>query len=116
MQPHQFMPLAAALLAAIAAAFLVTILTLVQIEEPWNIVVVSEGVGAARATLIVALAHAFVLGLPLFFLLRSRRRVGIIACALGGFLVGAGPFGLLDLISMFGMQSASTGGVATVVN
>jgi hypothetical protein len=33
-----------------------------------------------------------------------------------GFLVGAVPFGVLDLISMFGVQSASTGGTPTIIN
>jgi hypothetical protein len=55
----------------LVATLLLTIPTLAQIEEPWNIVVVSEALTFARLTFIVALAHALILSLPLFFLLRS---------------------------------------------
>jgi hypothetical protein len=89
---------------------------LVQIEEQWSIVVVSEALAFARLTFIVALAHALILGLPLFFFLRSTNRLGFVSCALAGFLVGAVPVSVLDLISMFGLQSASTAGKPTVVN
>jgi hypothetical protein len=64
----------------------------------------------------MALADALILGIPLFLIFRSMRPAGAITCALGGFLVGAVPFGALALISMIGLQSASTGGKATVVN
>ena|SRR5580700_10874987 len=72
MRSQQIMPLlalalASALLAALVATLLLTIPTLAQIEEPWNIVVVSEALTFARLTFIVALAHALILGLPLFF-------------------------------------------------
>jgi hypothetical protein len=67
-------------------------------------------------TFIVSLAHALLLGLPLFLLVRSRRSVGVVICSLGGFVVGAVPFGVLDLISMSALQSASTLGKPTVVN
>jgi hypothetical protein len=121
MRSQQIMPLlalalASALLAALVATLLLTIPTLAQIEEPWNIVVVSEALTFARLTFIVALAHALILGLPLFFFLRSIHRLGIASCVLAGFLVGAVPFGVLDLISMFGVQSASTGGTPTIIN
>jgi hypothetical protein len=117
MQTLRLTPLlASALLAALAATLSSIIPTLGQIEEPWNIVVVSQILGILRTTFIVALAHAFILGIPLFLVLRSTRPVGAITCALGGFLVGSVPFGALALTSMFGLQSASTGGKATVVN
>jgi hypothetical protein len=120
MRSQQIMPLLAlalvsALLAALVATLLLTIPTLAQIEEPWSIVVVSEALTFARLTFIVALAHALILGLPLFFFLRSIHRLGIASCVLAGFLVGAVPFGVLDLISMFGVQSASTGGTPTTI-
>lgn len=108
--------LASALLAALVAALLFTTPTLARIEESWNIVVVSQALSLARTTFIVAVAHALVLGLPLFLLVRSMRRVGAATCALGGFLIGAVPFGVLTLISMIGLQSASTGGKPTVTN
>jgi hypothetical protein len=110
------MLLVATLLSAIVVAFLLTVSTLTQVEEPWNIVVVSQVVGLARVTFIVALAHAVILGLPLFFILRSKFPIGIVSCALGGFSVGSAPTAVLALISMIGLQSASTGGKATVVN
>lgn len=108
--------LAAVLLSAVTAALLLTLATLVQIEETWNIVVVSEELTLARATFVVCLAHALVLGLPSVLLLRAIDRLGIVPCAVAGFFVGAVPFGLLALSSMFGVRSASTGGTPTVVN
>lgn len=114
---RQFIPvLAAAFLGAIAAVVPAIVLTLNRIEEPWNIVVVSEGLVLAELTYVVALAHALVLGLPGFFLLRSKGRVGIVSCGCAGFLIGAGPFGALGFLSMLGMQNASSGGKQTVVN
>lgn len=108
--------LASALLAAVVATLLFNIPTLAQIEEPWNIVVVSQALTLARTTFIVAVAHALVLGLPAFLLVRSTRRVRVGTCALGGFLIGAVPFGVLAMISMIGLQSASSGGKPTVIN
>lgn len=108
--------LASALLAALAATLLAVIPTLKQIEEPWNIVVVSQVLALSRTTFVVALAHALLLGLPLFLLLRSIRRFGATPSAVGGFLVGAVPFGALALISMTLLQSASSGGIPTVIN
>jgi hypothetical protein len=112
--------LASAVLAAVAVTLLVTIPLLAEIEEPWNIVVASEVLELTRLTFVVALAHALVLGLPLFLILRSmRRQVGAFPCALGGFLVGAVPIGLLVLRSAVGMsshESESIGGEDTVIN
>src|SRR5215831_7639923 len=116
MRANQLAPLASALLAAVAAMLVLLVPALAQIEEPWNIVVVSEMLALARLTFSVALAHALVLGLPLFLLLRSKGHAGIFACSLGGFLVGAAPFGAFALIAMFGLKSASVDGVPTVVN
>ena len=87
MRSQQIIPLlasalASALLAALVATLLFTIPTLAQIEEPWNIVVVSEALTFARLTFIVALAHALILGLPLFFFLHSIYRLGIASCVL----------------------------------
>lgn len=117
MKSRRFLPLvAAAVLSAIVATVLFTVLTLAHIEETWNIIVVSQALALARMTFIAALAHAIILGLPLFIFLRSISNVGIVSCALAGFLVGATPFAIFDLVSMFGLQSASTSGQATVVN
>lgn len=107
---------ASVVLAVVVVTFLLAILTLAQIEEAWNIAVVSETLTLTRTTFIAVLAHALILGLPLFLILRSTRRVGITSCAVGGFLVGAVPLGVLTLTSMIGLQSASTDGKPTVIN
>src|SRR5579884_1229258 len=104
MQIGRAMPLfASGLLAALAATLAFLIPNLGQIEEPWNIVIVSEILWLLRTTFIAALAHTFILGIPLFLVLRSIRPIGIITCALGGFLVGSVPFGALALMSMDGL-------------
>jgi hypothetical protein len=118
MQRRTIILWSATLLAAVVVALLVTALTAKEIEEPWNIVVVSQLLWLLRLTFIVALAHAVVLGLPLFLFLRSKSRIGIIACALGGFAVGALGPSVLELLGMLGGGSynAWIGGRATVVN
>jgi hypothetical protein len=117
MQRRTIVLWSATLLAAVVAALSVTALTAKEIEESWNIVVVSQLLRLLRLAFLVALAHAVVLGLPLFLFLRSKSSVGIIACALGGFIVGAvGPV-VLGLLSLFGSSyNAWSGGRATVVN
>jgi hypothetical protein len=118
MQRRTIILWSATLLAAVVAALLVTALTAKEIEEPWNIVVVSQLFWLLSLTFIVALAHAIGLGLPLFLFLRSKSRIGIIACALGGFAVGALGPAVFELLGMLGGGSynAWTGGRATVVN
>jgi hypothetical protein len=108
----------AALLAATGATLAVVIPVAATIEEPWNIAVVSQLLVLLRLTFIVALLHAVMLGLPLFLVLRARFSVGVVACALGGFGIGAIGIALLGLFGMFGNGSynASTGGVPTIVN
>ena len=109
--------LAAALLAAFAATLGVIIPLLIRIEEPINIVVVSDVLTWTMTTFAVAAAHAVLLGLPLFLLVRRKMgHAGIVACALGGFIVAAVPFGALALISMIGTQFASSNGRPTVIN
>jgi hypothetical protein len=108
----------ALLIAAAVVALVVTGLIAQTIEEPWNIAVVSELLGSTRLTFLVALGHAIVLGLPLFLFLRAKSLVGIISCALGGFVVGAIGPASFGLMGMFGNASynASSGGRATIVN
>ncbi len=109
--------LAAAVFAAFAATLAFVIPFLVQVEEPINIVLVTEVLNLTMTTFTVAIAHAVLLGLPLFLLVRRMRpRVGIAVCALGGFVVVAMPFGVLALLSMFSVQTASSDGQPTVVN
>ena len=99
MQPQRSMAvLAAAVLSAVVATLLYAILSLAGIEEPWNIIVISGILAETKFVFIATLVHALVLGLPLFFFLRSKNRAGIIACALGGFAVAATPFSVSILI------------------
>ena len=118
MQTRAIMLWSATLLAAAVVALLFLGLAAKEIGEPWNIAVVSELFGLLRLTFLVALAHAVVLGLPLFLFFRSKSCVGIVACALGGFVVGAVGPAVLGLLGLFGGASynAWSGGRATVVN
>ncbi|PJG52817.1 hypothetical protein CVM73_23420 [Bradyrhizobium forestalis] len=103
--------LAAALIAAFGATAAFVIPLGVQIEEPINISVVTQALNLTMFTYTVAAAHAVPLGLPLFLFVRRRRsHVGIAACALGGFVVGTMPFGVLAFLSMIG------GGNPTLIN
>ncbi|WP_314950251.1 hypothetical protein [Bradyrhizobium cosmicum] len=107
----------AALLAAFGATAAFVIPFCMQIEEPINILVVTQVLNLTMTMFMVAIAHAVLLGLPLFLLVRRMRsHVGIAACALGGFAVAAIPFGVLALVSMLGVQNAWTDGKPTVVN
>ena len=107
---------ASALLSAVGVTLLLAIQTSVQIEEPWNIVVVSETLSSVRMTFLIVLAHVVLLGLPVYLYFRSKMHEGVIAFGVGGFFVGALPFGLLALFSMALLNSASSGGEATVIN
>jgi hypothetical protein len=114
---RQFLALlAAAFLGALASAALVSVLTLSRIEERWNIGVVSEILVFTKLIFLVTLAHALVLGLPGYFLLRSRCLIGIVSCGGAGFAIGATPFGAMALFSMLVTQDSSSGGKATVIN
>jgi hypothetical protein len=116
MRSQQIVPLlASALLAAAVATLLLLSPMLAQVKEPWDILVVSDGVVNARLTFIVASAHALVLGVPIFLLLRSKRHVGAVTCAVGGFLIGVVPDGVLALLPMF-RGSAWINGTPTVIN
>ncbi|MCG2630299.1 hypothetical protein L6654_27080 [Bradyrhizobium sp. WYCCWR 13023] len=101
MRVQQVMRLLAAAVFASFAATLAVIPHFLQVEDAITIVLVTQGLNAAMMMFTAAIAHALLFGLPLFLLVRRKRsRVGIVACALGGFLVGATPFGILALLSM----------------
>lgn len=107
----------AALLAAFAATAAFVIPLFAKIEESINVVVVADAVNLTRTTFVVAVAHALLLGLPLFLLVRRvRSHVGMVACVIGGFGVAAIPFSILILISLSGVQTASSDGQSTVVD
>lgn len=100
---------------AVSAAFVIPFG--MQIEEPINIFVVTQVLNLTMLAFMVAAAHAVLLGVPLFLFVRRRRpHVGIAACAFGGFVVGALPFGVLDFVSMLSVQNASTDGQPTIIN
>ena len=46
-------------------------------------------------TLVIALSHAVLLGLPIFLIFQSRGWIGITACVVLGFAIGAVPAGVL---------------------
>ena len=107
----------AALIAAFGATAASVVPFLLQIEESISIVVVTQVLNLTMTTFMVATAHAILLGLPLFLLVRRKRsQVGIAACALGGIVVAALPFGVLALMSMLSVQTASSNGKPTIVN
>jgi len=109
--------LGAALIAAFGATAAFVVPFLMQIEESINIVVVTQVLNLTMTTFMVAAAHAVLFGLPLFLLVRRKRsQVGIGACALGGLVIAALPFGVLALISMLSVQTASSNGKPTIVN
>jgi hypothetical protein len=56
----------------------------------------ARSLDAGAVAFAIALPHALVLGLPLFLLLRAKRRVNALASVVGGFLVGALPIGILS--------------------
>ena len=47
-------------------------------------------------TLVVALSHAVLFGLPIFLIFQFREWIGITACVVLGFAIGAVPAGILD--------------------
>lgn len=46
-------------------------------------------------TFAIALAHAVLLGLPLFLILRSKGWINVMSCVVFGFVIGAAPAGVL---------------------
>jgi hypothetical protein len=116
MRFRHLIPFAAILIAAFVATLLATVSVLHEFDEPWTIMAVSEVIRTARLVFVLTLAHALLFGLPLFFFLRSRIRVGLIVCLIAGFLVGATPLACIGLLSMFGVNNASTNGIPTIVN
>jgi len=69
-------------------------------------------------TFAIALAHAVLLGLPLFLILRSKGWINVMSCVVFGFAVGAVPAGVLT----WPMQhpelhtNASVDGVPAIIN
>jgi hypothetical protein len=63
--------------------------------------------------LVIALSHAVLLGLPIFAIFQSRGWIGITACVVLGFAIGAVPAGILTFpVSGFALYaSASTAAI-----
>lgn len=74
---------------------------------------VSFGLRGFNPAFYIALAHACLIGLPLYLILRATRPLGWQTAVIGGFVIGALPVGLLTLGSV---DQASIGGVATVID
>ncbi|HEY1541748.1 MAG TPA: hypothetical protein VGG01_05020 [Xanthobacteraceae bacterium] len=104
MRLHQVRSCLAALLFAgltVAAAFLVG----------------SRSFQLVPYVIVVALAHAVILGLPLFLLLNAWGRIGIAPSIVGGFAIGCLPVGLLTFPAWLNESfNAWSGGAQTVVN
>jgi hypothetical protein len=95
--------LAAVLFAALAPSFVVAAIT--------------QTIGFVPIMVGVALGHAVVLGLPLYFVLRSKRWVNAATSIGGGFLVGVIPGGIFTWPLRPGSRSSSSvGGVPTVID
>jgi hypothetical protein len=63
-------------------------------------VTVAIGMSNARVmpyVFIVAAAHALLLGLPAFLYFDRKKRITLLTCIAGAFVIGAAPVGLLDL-------------------
>lgn len=64
----------------------------------------------------VSYAHALVLGLPLFVLLKRFRLLGFLSTVSAGFLIGFAPAAALYFLAPRDGVSASAGNVPTIVN
>jgi hypothetical protein len=84
-QPKVFGAATAFVFSALAPALLMTLI--------WNDPRIAPMVFAF--TLVIALSHAVLLGLPLFLIFQSRGWMGIGTCVVLGFLIGAVPAGIL---------------------
>ncbi len=79
--------------------------------------VLFEGeVGAIYLSFLIALGHVLLLAFPIYRYFSARQRVNAVTCAAMGAAIAAGPVGLLSLLSFGSLQSASTGGIPTVVD
>jgi hypothetical protein len=62
-------------------------------------------------TLVIALSHAVLLGLPIFLIVQSRGWIGITACVVLGFAIGAVPAGILTFpVSGFELYASAWAG------
>ena len=100
-----------------------------NIEQPGPALTASAAASAAFASLLalnpffflyafpVALLHAFVLGLPIYSILRRRWRPTLAACLVGSFLIAAIPISSLLLLATYPENlNAWSGGTPTIVN
>ena len=82
---------------------------------PASIAAMSTGsIRFLPAAFAVALGHAIILGVPVAYVYRRRRWTAFLPAVVGGFLVGAIPFGIVSL--PIGPTSETIDGVATVVD
>jgi hypothetical protein len=73
--------------------------------------------GFASLAFFISLAHALILGLPLFLLFQTHRWITIFSCVIGGFIVGIFPIGFFTWPFWPGSGSSSSfNGVPLIVN
>jgi len=72
--------------------------------------------GRLNLAFIVAFVHSCIFGIPAFLWVRCHDRVTLFRCVGWGFVIGALPLGLLSFIGQFGLESASTGNIPTVIH
>ncbi len=60
-----------------------------------------QSLGAVAVAFVIALAHAVVLGLPLFALMLAKGRVSAMWSIIGGFVVGITPMALISSAVVF---------------
>ncbi len=102
---------AAAVLAAVAAAFLFAALTPVALTAPFDhrpVALVFTFVGSLWLTGLLAL--------PAFLVVRSVARVGLKSCLIGGAGIGAIPFTVLGVLGLFGADRESDAGGPLVID
>ena len=108
-QPKVFGAATAFVFSALALALLMTLI--------WNDPRIAPMVFAF--TLVIALSHAVLLGLPLFLIFQSRGWIGIGTCVVLGFVIGAMPAGH-SILSHVGsppfFANAWAGGMPTVTS
>jgi hypothetical protein len=67
-------------------------------------------------TFLIALGHAVLLGLPIFLIFQSRGWIGVTACVVLGFAIGAVPAGILTLPDSGFYARAWAGDTPTATN
>jgi hypothetical protein len=96
---------------------LIAALLFAALVPSFVVAALAQSIGVLPLAFGAALGHAVVLGLPLFFVLRSKHWVNSVSSIMGGFLVGAIPGGIFTWPLRPGTgTNSSTNGVPTVID